>query len=186
MERNDLTIMHAFALIGSRNLTVMMPSGSCCRNTNDERPIEVVRTNSLTSYETTFVTSPRVAHSTLASSLRSKSNEGSSSNSSRVNTCFGTTTRPLLFAWSLNLPVAVRVGPSSSSESQSSNFLNFLMRSIQQETIQGTHLCTFASCQSSSSPSSYSQPSSPLLHLPAHPFPAAACVQTRLSEPSSS
>jgi len=118
-----------------------MPSGSCCRNTDDEQPIEVDGINSFTSYKTTFVTSPRVAHSSLTSSLRSKSNEGSSSNSSRMNVCFSTTTRPLLFAWSLNLPVAVSVGPSPSSESQSFNFLNLLMRPVQHETIRGAYLC---------------------------------------------
>ena len=60
-----LTIMHAFALIGSRNLVVVMPSGSCYRN---ERKNETVSDkpgiqgskrktgNSLTSYNTSFVT----------------------------------------------------------------------------------------------------------------------------------
>jgi len=36
VERNVLTIMPAFALIGSWNLTVVVPSGSCYRNERAE------------------------------------------------------------------------------------------------------------------------------------------------------
>ena len=96
---------------------------------------------SLTSYNTTFVTSPVAAHSSLTPFLRSKSNEGSSSSSSRVNICFRTTIRPLLAAWLLNPPDAVSAGPISSSESQSSNFLNSSIRSVQRRTVKHTYLC---------------------------------------------
>lgn len=144
-----------------------------------ERQTRVVRTSrigvTLTSYNTTFVTSPSVAHSSLTSSLRSKSSEGSSSSSPRVNMCLRTTTLPFL---SLNLSAAESVGPNSSPESQSSNFL--MPHEVHLVEISREH--TFAFYQSSSSPSSYSRPSF-LLLVPLHL--AGAYAQTRLSEPSS-
>ena len=137
--------MHAFALIGSQNLTVMIPSGPCYRSRRTDEIVSgqsgytTQKKGTPRSYTTTFVASPRVIHSSFTSSLRSKGNLGSSSNSSRVNMCFRTT-RPSLFVWLLNLSVTAGVEPNPSSESQSSNFLSLLIRSVQQEVIRETHL----------------------------------------------
>jgi hypothetical protein len=178
--------MHDFALIESRNLTVMIPSGSCYRN---ERKKETVsdqpgHTGQKKKGELAYIVQHNVRDISLESripptpSLRSKSNERSSSNSSRVNMCLRTTT---LFAWLGNLSVTAGVGPNSSSESQSSNFLSLSIRFVQQEAVRKR---TFASRQSSSSPSSYPRPSSPLLL--AHPDLIGAYAKLGLSEPSSS
>lgn len=79
----------------------------------------------LTSYKTTFVTSPRIEHSSRTSSFKSRRSDASSSSCFRVNICLRTTTRLFLFA-TVDLSWTSGAGPNSSPESHSSSFLQFI------------------------------------------------------------
>lgn len=79
----------------------------------------------LTSYKTTFVTSPRLEHSSRTSSFKSRRSDASSSSCLRVNICLRTTTRLFLFA-AVDLSWTSEEGPNSSPESHSSSFLQFI------------------------------------------------------------
>ena len=140
--------MHAFALIGSRNLVVVMPSGSCYRN---ERKNETVSDkpgiqeskrktgNSLTSYNTSFVTHVL---------FKIQEQRRVFIQPIQDEHVFQHDDSTVLVSLVTEL-ATVSVGPNSSSEPQPSNFLSLSIRSVQHEAMRETHLCIY---QSSSSP----------------------------------
>lgn len=82
-----------------------------------------------TSYKTTFVTSPKVEHSSRTSSLRSRRSDLSSSSSCSVNMRLRTTTRSCLFI-AFAFSSSVIEGPNPSSSSHSPNFLYGTSRGV--------------------------------------------------------
>ena len=94
-----------------------------------------------TSYNTTLVTSPSVSHSSRTSSFKSRSNDGSSSSSFRVNMCLSTTTRLFLFA-EICVSSSVIAGPKLSSSTHSSNFLaRHLVESYNDDKSERAYFC---------------------------------------------
>lgn len=98
----------------------MIPSGSFCMDQimsqSTEKKKRDRKPKALTSHNTTLVTFPSVSHSSLTSSLRSKSRLGSSSSSASVNIRLKQTCRILLPA--TGIPDA-EVPFASTSESES-------------------------------------------------------------------